>query len=50
MTKDIHAHFASGHKAVNGRRAMPSPITAEIMGRQGFNLMTIDLQDGLIDY
>lgn len=50
MIKDIHAHFAAGHKAVNGWCALPSPITAEIMGRQGFDLMTVDLQHGLIDY
>ena len=50
MTKDIHAHFAAGRKAVNGWCALPSPITAEIMGRQGFDLMTVDLQHGLIDY
>ena len=47
---DLHAHFAAGAKAVNGWCAIPSPVTAEIMGRQGFDLMTIDLQHGLIDY
>jgi 4-hydroxy-2-oxoheptanedioate aldolase len=47
---DIHAHFASGGKAVNGWCAIPSAVTAEIMGRQGFDLMTVDLQHGLIDY
>ncbi len=47
---DIKAHFAAGGTAVNGWCAIPSPITAEIMGRAGFDLMTIDLQHGLIDY
>lgn len=47
---DLHAHFASGGKAVNGWCAIPSAVTAEIMGRQGFDLMTVDLQHGLIDY
>ena len=47
---DLHAHFAAGAKAVNGWCAIPSPVTAEIMGRQGFDLMTVDLQHGLIDY
>jgi 4-hydroxy-2-oxoheptanedioate aldolase len=47
---DIHAHFASGGKAVNGWCAIPSAVTAEIMGRQGFDLMTVDLQHGLINY
>lgn len=37
-------------KSVNGWCAIPSPVTAEIMARQGFDLMTIDLQHGLIDY
>jgi 4-hydroxy-2-oxoheptanedioate aldolase len=46
---DIHAHFASGGKAVNGWCPMPSTVTAEIMGRQGFDLLTVDLQHGLID-
>ena len=31
---DFQAHFAAGGKAVNGWCAMPSPVTAEIMGRQ----------------
>ena len=47
---DIKAHFAAGGTAVNGWCAIPSPITVEIMGRAGFDLMTIDLQHGLIDY
>lgn len=47
---DLPAHFASGGTAVNGWCAIPSPVTAEIMGRAGFDLMTVDLQHGLIDY
>lgn len=47
---DFQAHFAAGGKAANGWCAMPSPVTAEIMGRQGFDMMTVDLQHGLIDY
>jgi 4-hydroxy-2-oxoheptanedioate aldolase len=50
MTPDLQARFAAGTKAVNGWCALPSPVTAEIMGRQGFDLMTVDLQHGLIDY
>jgi 4-hydroxy-2-oxoheptanedioate aldolase len=50
MITDFHAHFASGAKYVNGWCAIPSAVTAEIMGRQGFDLMTLDLQHGLIDY
>jgi 4-hydroxy-2-oxoheptanedioate aldolase len=47
---DIKAHFAAGGTAVNGWCAIPSAVTAEIMGRAGFDLMTVDLQHGLIDY
>ena len=47
---DLKAHFAGGGKAVNGWCAIPSAVTAEIMARQGFDLMTVDLQHGLIDY
>lgn len=50
MITDFHAHFATGAKSVNGWCAIPSAVTAEIMGRQGFDLMTVDLQHGLIDY
>ncbi|MBI1170053.1 2,4-dihydroxyhept-2-ene-1,7-dioic acid aldolase [bacterium] len=50
MITDLHAHFAAGGKAINGWCAIPSPVTAEIMGRQAFDLMTVDLQHGLIDY
>ena len=50
MITNIHAHFAAGAKAVNGWCAIPSAVTAEIIGRQGFDLMTVDLQHGLIDY
>jgi 4-hydroxy-2-oxoheptanedioate aldolase len=47
---NLHDHFATGGTVVNGWCAIPSPVTAEIMGRQGFDLMTVDLQHGLIDY
>ncbi len=46
----IHAYFRAGNKAINGFCSIPSPVVAEIMGRQGFDLLTIDLQHGLIDY
>lgn len=47
---DFKSHFAAGGTAVNGWCAIPSPVTAEIMGRAGFDMMTVDLQHGLIDY
>lgn len=46
----IHAHFHSGGKAINGFCSIPSTVVAEIIGRAGFDLLTIDLQHGLIDY
>lgn len=50
MPHSIQSRLRAGEKAVNGWCALPSPVTAEIMGRQGFDLMTVDLQHGLIDY
>jgi 4-hydroxy-2-oxoheptanedioate aldolase len=47
---DLKSHFAAGKTAVNGWCAIPSPITAEIIGRAGFDMVTVDLQHGLIDY
>ncbi len=47
---DLKSHFADGGTAVNGWCAIPSPVTAEIVGRSGFDLVTVDLQHGLIDY
>jgi 4-hydroxy-2-oxoheptanedioate aldolase len=47
---DLKTHFAEGGTAVNGWCAIPSPVTAEIVGRAGFDLVTVDLQHGLIDY
>ncbi|MES2815894.1 MAG: aldolase/citrate lyase family protein, partial [Pseudomonadota bacterium] len=47
---DLKDHFTSGGTAVNGWCAIPSPITAEILGRAGFDMVTVDLQHGLIDY
>ena len=47
---DLKAHFAAEGTAVNGWCAIPSPVTAEITGRAGFDMVTVDLQHGLIDY
>ena len=40
----------AGRKFVNGFCSIPSPIVAELLARQGFDSLTIDLQHGLIDY
>lgn len=47
---DLKAHLVGGGQAVNGWCAIPSTVTAEIMGRAGFDMVTVDLQHGLIDY
>lgn len=47
---DLKSHFVSGGSAVNGWCAIPSPVTAEVVGRAGFDMVTVDLQHGLIDY
>lgn len=35
---------------MNGWCSIPSAVTAEIVARQGFDCITVDLQHGLIDY
>jgi 4-hydroxy-2-oxoheptanedioate aldolase len=40
----------AGRKFVNGFCSIPSPIVAELLARQGFDSLAIDLQHGLIDY
>ncbi len=40
----------SGTRCVNGWCSIPSTITAEIIARQPFDTLTVDLQHGLIDY
>ena len=47
---DLKLHFAAGGNAVNGWCAIPSTVTAEIIGRAGFDMVTVDMQHGLIDY
>lgn len=48
--RNLKSHLAGGGKAVNGWCSIPSTVTAEIVARQGFDTVTIDLQHGLIDY
>lgn len=42
--------WENGDKCINGWCAMPSTVTAEIVARQPFDTLTIDLQHGLVDY
>jgi 4-hydroxy-2-oxoheptanedioate aldolase len=48
--RDLKKHLTQGGKAINGWCCIPSPVTAEIMARQGFDTISVDLQHGLIDY
>ena len=40
----------SGGEVVTGWLAIPSSISAELMARQGFDALTVDMQHGAIDY
>ncbi len=40
----------NGGEVVTGWLAIPSSISAELMARQGFDALTVDLQHGAIDY
>ena len=46
----LKQHLKAGGKAVNGWCSIPSTVTAEMVGRAGFDTISIDLQHGLIDY
>ena len=50
MTPTLKDRFAKGEKAINGWCAIPTPVTAEITARAGFDMVTVDLQHGLVDY
>lgn len=48
--KNFREYFTQGNQAVNGWCGMPSSVTAEIMARAGFDMLTVDLQHGLVDF
>lgn len=48
--ESFRSHFAAGGKAVNGWCGIPSTVTAEIMSRAGFDMLSVDMQHGLVDY
>jgi 4-hydroxy-2-oxoheptanedioate aldolase len=51
MMKDnpLRALWAQGKAAVNGWLAVPNSFSAEVMGHQGWDTLTIDMQHGLVD-
>jgi 4-hydroxy-2-oxoheptanedioate aldolase len=46
----LKARLAAGRPALNGWLSVGSPLVAEIMARQGYDSLTIDLQHGALDY
>jgi 4-hydroxy-2-oxoheptanedioate aldolase len=50
MDKRIKGLWNSGQAIVCGWLLLPDSLTAEIMANQGYDIVTIDLQHGLIDY
>ncbi|KMK18188.1 2,4-dihydroxyhept-2-ene-1,7-dioic acid aldolase [Pluralibacter gergoviae] len=46
----VKAALAENRPVVNGWLAIPSGYSAEIVGHQGFDAVTVDLQHGMIDF
>ena len=46
----LKEQWQSGGAAINGWLAMPCGFSAELMARQGWDCLTVDMQHGLIDY
>lgn len=47
---NLNELWRGGARCVNGWCSIPSTVTAEIIARQPFDTLTVDLQHGLIDY
>ena len=50
METRLRQVWARGDAAVNGWLSIPSTVTAELVARQDYNSIVVDLQHGLIDY
>jgi len=50
MKNKLRSLWAKGGVGVNAWLGIPSTITAEIVSKQGFDSITVDLQHGLTDY
>ena len=50
MVTRLERVWREGGTAVNGWLSIPSSVTAELVARQGYDSIVIDLQHGLIDY
>ena len=42
--------FREGKPIINGWLQIPSSFSAEVMAKQGWDSLTIDMQHGVIDY
>jgi 4-hydroxy-2-oxoheptanedioate aldolase len=42
--------WENGRAVVNGWCSIPSAFSAEVMVHQGFDLICIDMQHGVVDY
>jgi 4-hydroxy-2-oxoheptanedioate aldolase len=50
MQNKLRGLWKEGASAVNAWLGIPSTVTAEIVSRQGFDAITVDLQHGINDY
>jgi 4-hydroxy-2-oxoheptanedioate aldolase len=50
MQNKLRTLWNEGASAVNAWLGIPSTVTAEIVSRQGFDAITVDLQHGINDY
>ncbi len=50
MDNKLRETWDAGRGAINGWLAIPSTVTAELVGRHDYDSVTIDLQHGLNDY
>lgn len=46
----LRSIWARGEAVVNGWLSIPSGFSAEVMGHQGFDSLTVDMQHGVVDY
>jgi 4-hydroxy-2-oxoheptanedioate aldolase len=46
----LRERWKAGGATINGWLALPNSLSAEIMARQGWDSLTVDLQHGLVDY
>lgn len=48
--ENLQQRRRDGHSIINGWLSIPCGFTAEVMAKQGWDSLTIDMQHGLIDY